>query len=68
MAVTQADIDAFDAQTAQLAAVEATTFQDRSVKFRTLNERAEERARLVARMNADTGKTRTRFAATSKGC
>lgn len=68
MAVTQADIDAYDAQTAKIAAVEATTLADRSVKFRTLNERAEERARLVARMNAASGTTRTRFAGFSKGC
>lgn len=67
MAITQADIDAFDAETAKISAVESTTLADRSVKFRSLEERAAQRARLVAMMDQAAGRTRTRYASTSKG-
>ncbi|MEY5098576.1 MAG: hypothetical protein RJA36_1295 [Pseudomonadota bacterium] len=67
MAYTQADIDAFDAETDSMAAVESQTIADRSVKFRSLDERAAQRARMVAQMESAAGRTRTRYASTSKG-
>lgn len=64
MAVTQADLDAIDAEIAQLRTVKATAFGDQSITFRDLGELYKERER-VARLLA--GGSRTRYAATRKG-
>jgi hypothetical protein len=64
MAYTQADLDALDAEIAQVRLVKATTFDNQSTTFRDLKELLELRA-VMARSVA--GTSRTRYAATSKG-
>jgi hypothetical protein len=61
---TQADLDAIDAEIAEIRTVKATTFDNQSTTFRDLDELYKERDR-IARLI--TGTVRTRYAATSKG-
>lgn len=67
MAYTQADIDALDAEIAQVRVVKATTFSDQSTTFRDLDELLRLRAVMAAAVNANAGGSRTRYGATSKG-
>lgn len=67
MPYTQADLDALDAEIAQVRTVSSTTFADQSVTFRPLSELYAERARIAQAITSSAGASRTRYAATSKG-
>lgn len=67
MAHTQADLDTIDAEIAKVRTVKATSFADRSVTFRSLEELTTERARVAAAIAQAAGTSRVRYAATSKG-
>jgi hypothetical protein len=65
MAWTQADLDELDAKIKAIEAVKATSFADQSTTFRDLDELLKLRALMAASV---AGSSRTRYAATSKGC
>lgn len=65
MAWTQADLDALDAAIAAGGAVEAMTFGDQSITFRSLADMLRLRAVMAQALNASN--RGSRLAATSKG-
>ena len=54
MAVTQADLDAWDRATAESRGALQITFNDQTVTFASLDARQKYRAFLVSQINADT--------------
>lgn len=64
MAYTQADIDALDAEIAQVRLVKSTQFADQATTFRDLDELLALRAVMAQSVNTA---SRTRLASTSKG-
>lgn len=67
MPYSQADVDALDAEIATIRSVKSTTFSDQSTTFRDLDELLKLRALMLGEVNAGSGGSRTRYAATSKG-
>lgn len=67
MAFTQADLDTIDAAIASGAAVQSLTFGDQSFTFRTIDDMLKARALIAQSLNAGTGGSSYRLAATSKG-
>lgn len=64
---TQADLDAIDAEIAQVRTVERLGHGDQYTQFRPLSELYAERARIARAIDAAAGNTsRTRYAAFSK--
>lgn len=68
MAYTQADLDALDAEIAEVRTVKQTAFSDQSTTFRDLDELLKLRALMVQDIAAASGRSSTRYVATSKGC
>lgn len=67
MAYTQADLDALDAEIAAARLVKQDTRGDRSTTYRDLDELLALRAQMAAAVAASSGKSRVRYATTSKG-
>lgn len=63
MAYTQDDLDALDAEIAEVRLVKSTSFDNQSTTFRDLSELYRERERIVSAIAAAAGTSRTRYAA-----
>ena len=67
MAWTQADADALRAAIAAGRGARSITFADQTVTFNSIDEMLRLLAEMQQAVNASTGKSRSRVAATSKG-
>lgn len=67
MAWTQADIDALQAAIAAGRGARSITFSDQSVTFNSIDDMLKLLATMQQAVAGETGASRSRFAATSKG-
>lgn len=67
MAYTQVDLDALDAEIADVRLVKQQTHGDRSATYRDLDELLTLRSLMAAQIAAAAGTSRTRYVTTDKG-
>lgn len=67
MAWTSADVTALERAIAAGQGARSITFADQTITFNTIDEMLKLRAVMLQELNANSGGSRTRYAATSKG-
>lgn len=67
MAWSQSDIDALQAAISAGKGARSITFADQSITFNSIDEMLKLLSVMQAQVNANSGGSRTRYAATSKG-